>query len=473
MRRLKRLKMISPAFVATVGCAIVTGWLVFSTPVHGYGNNGSFDWILSTNGLYWLKPSNHGGVTSQLGIMKYHNPLYLSHLTSQDLVIQLAIWFNRVFYSQRYFNLQFLGAVYLVLYVGSISLFCRGLLGQRRRLRDYCLAGLVVIVLADTAFTLYFNSFYPEALTYILMIAVVGFCLCYLRYKTGNKWQIIFFTLLAALLLLTQESASLLTLSFILMGVTFLTRSSQSVTVVMIIGFLMVGGFSANNLTRQNQAANKFQALSQGILLNQRPERAVKTAHIEPQFSLLRGQAYFPNAYAASLPTDTLIQHRVMNQYDLPWLVMAYARDQQQFETLLDASATNLTLIKRQQVATVASGSTVHHQFLTTSFMLFSQSLATFFPRKYTFDCLVAGIVISVYLIDIWLRRRHHHPMGRGWVVIGLMTAVILVPVMSLFLYGMVDLASHLLVVVLSLSLGGLVLVADLMTRRLWWRWDR
>ncbi|WP_252898755.1 hypothetical protein [Secundilactobacillus odoratitofui] len=53
------------------------------------------------------------------------------------------------------------------------------------------------------------------------------------------------------------------------------------------------------------------------------------------------------------------------------------------------------------------------------------------------------------------------------------MTAVILVPVMSLFLYGMVDLASHLLMVVLSLSLGGLVLAADLMNHRLWWRWDR
>lgn len=123
LEALKKTKNDQSSGCCYVGLCHNYGMLVFSTPVHGYGNNGSFDWLLATNGLYWLKPSNHGGVTSQLGIMKYHNPLYLSHLTSQDLAIQLAIWFNRVFYSQRYFNLEFLGAVYLVLYVAVSSFF--------------------------------------------------------------------------------------------------------------------------------------------------------------------------------------------------------------------------------------------------------------------------------------------------------------------------------------------------------------
>lgn len=113
-------------------CALIAGWLILLTPIHGYSDNGDFQRFMATNDLYSLHQVQAGYVVQQYGLMKYYNPLHLEHLTVQSVVIQLAVGLNRLFYSHSRFDIRFLGAVHYGLYLGGVAVLVKGLVGEKK-----------------------------------------------------------------------------------------------------------------------------------------------------------------------------------------------------------------------------------------------------------------------------------------------------------------------------------------------------
>ncbi|GEO58189.1 hypothetical protein [Companilactobacillus bobalius] len=156
-------KFVSPALLATILAAIISGILLFIPPIHGLADNGDFYRSILSNGIYRL-PTSYSQysdfVITKFGIMQYFNENNVSVLSSQTLFIQLALLLNKIFYSRTIFDIRFMGLVYYLFYLGGIYLLTNAFVRPYRKVKSYVMALLIVFIFADSAYTLYFNSFF-------------------------------------------------------------------------------------------------------------------------------------------------------------------------------------------------------------------------------------------------------------------------------------------------------------------------
>lgn len=475
LKMVRQLVKPSPVVTAVVVCALIVGWLVFLTPIHGYSDNGDFQYLMVTNDIYSLHPAQAGYVVQHYGLMKYYNPLHLHHLTSQSVVIQIAVGLNRLFYSPSVFDIRFLGAVHYVFYLGGVAILTKGLIGSQRRLRNYLIAAVVILFAADSSFTLYFNSFYPQALTFILLLYLVGFALLIIRYKTVNSWLTVGFYLSAVLLLMVHESTSLLIIGILTMSIGILLlpdrqwiHGSAAVITCLLISTCWI---SANNTTQEVRAINKFQAMTQGRLLaTPHPESIAATSHIDEQFSLMKGRSYYPTAYTPLEPANHYTKEHFSQRYDLPWLVLEYTEHPHQFSLLLDKSARNV-MVLRPKLTGTQEKQTGNRPFQKTRyFSLFSYIAGAYYPKTYGFNCLLVVAILLIYGSGLirGLTKQNPELKYHFWLILGLLSVVVLVPPIVIVLYGTANFVTHMLPVAVCLSLSGLILLSDIVQHRLW-----
>jgi len=100
----------------------------------------------------------------------------------------------------------------------------------------------------------------------------------------------------------------------------------------------------------------------------------------------------------------------------------------------------------------------------------YSSFVGAFFPGKYAFDCLLALGFVSVYAVGCYIDMRNHRYMGilRFFLILGLMTVVIFVPIVSIVGDGDADLAKHLFMIPISLNMALLIFVSDIINHTLW-----
>lgn len=170
-------KILSPQLLATILAAIISGILLFVWPIHGLADNGDFYRAILSNGIYRL-PTSYSQysdyVIPKFGIMQYFNENQVSVLSSQTLFIRLALFLNKLFYSKTIFDIRFMGLVYYVFYLGGIYLLTKSFVYPYRKLKSYFVALLIVVIFADSAYTLYFNSFFAEPGMLICMLYLVA-----------------------------------------------------------------------------------------------------------------------------------------------------------------------------------------------------------------------------------------------------------------------------------------------------------
>lgn len=456
-RQLNRLRP-SPVWVAVVLSAGIIGCQILFAP--GYVDNGDFAGVLRSNGLYQLSHATR--FSWHFGVMQYYNPAFLVHGTTQSLLIQVAMLLSRLTGHAQLFDIRYLGFVYGVTYLGGIGLLTRAITTPQRTVKNYFLAVLVIVVLADASIVRYFNSLYPQAATLILIVYVVALALLLNRYKTVKLWLILSCFMAVILLLMVNEDGN-----FWCVGVIFITLSlwcgpmleKRRPYLIAGIGLiLMFSVITATNLPKDAQMMNKYQAFTQGALVeNQHPERYPAAKQINPQFTLMRGNAYYPTAYAALKPNGAYTQRHLLQRYNLSWVVTSYVNSGTQFSRLLNVMAKN-TLV----IPLTTQGSVI-------SFVGYSQLMATFYPKTYGFNVLLALVILSGYAVGLvtGLRRNQWAGFSRFMMMFGLLTTIILIPIVTIVNYGLANLAVHLVPVVACLNLSLILVVADCCHRRI------
>ncbi|WP_395321294.1 hypothetical protein [Levilactobacillus parabrevis] len=105
-----------------------------------------------------------------------------------------------------------------------------------------------------------------------------------------------------------------------------------------------------------------------------------------------------------------------------------------------------------------------------TYFTGFSSVAGAFFPQKFSFDILLTIALLIVFLIGAYNDLVHHRVVNivRFFLVTGLLTVFIFVPIISIIGDGDADLAKHLFMVPVSLDLIFITFIADLLNHRLW-----
>ncbi|WP_268912466.1 hypothetical protein [Lentilactobacillus sp. SPB1-3] len=470
------IKYCSPATLTAIICGVMGIYLLLIAPIHGYADNGDFNRVLNGNNLYALKGSNSQYVVTQYGIKQYYNDLGSGVWKTQSFFIQLAILINKMFFSTHIFDIRFLGLVYLIAYIASIYMFTKSLVPGRRSMGAYVFAILVGIVAGDSAFLMYFNSFYPQATTLIFLVLAVAL-LIYIPQLHGRKLfaAVIGYFIAVFLLIMGDYSVAPLGVVFAIAsaGLFFLPRIRYQrwylgAGVAMI---LITSGISTTMLTPEEQMVNKFQSFTKGVLANNDdPISSLSNASLNKQFILMKDQDYFPTDYTALKPDSKYVQHNLIDKYNTFWLVDYYGNHLKQLGTSLNDVAKNMMVV---QVSALGNYTKGHGRALQqfSFFTLYSQLSSTFYPKKYAFNVMIGltlGIIYLVGMYNNFKSRKEIAGIMKFFLIVGLMIGTMILPLTTLLTFGETNLSQHMLPVSFSLDLVYLILIADVIRKKLW-----
>ncbi len=476
-------RCVSPALLATILAAVISGVLLFVPPIHGYADNGDFYRAMLTNSIYRL-PYDHTStidyVVNKFGIYQYFNENGMIAFSSQTIFIQIALFFNKLFYSTKFFDIRFLGVVYYVFYLGAIYMLTKAFVYPYRKVRSYVVSLIVVLVFADSSFTLYFNSFFAEPVMYISMM--YGFAAIMLLAKGcyQKNWQMITLFFLSMVLLITDKSQNApLALSFsaVAMGMMFLPNFKARRFAIMLGMFVLIGSgaFTYTAIKKEFNDVNQYQSFTHGVLMDTGdPSKKIEKQGIDEQFALLRAEDYYPKTYTTVKVENDSIQTKLLPNNGIGWTLKYYAHNPKQFGILMDLASQDIMITQVKAVGDYVPSSKKPSGQLRY-FTTYSQFMGAFFPGKFAFVCLLIIGLIGCYSVGMYMDIRAGRPHGvmRFFLVFGLCTIVFFVPIIAIVGDGDADLAKHIFMTPVSLDLMFVLFISDVLHHRLWNTEDR
>jgi hypothetical protein len=174
-----KLEAAHVEFVALMLVAGILIYLLFVPPVMGLADNGDY---YRVSGQVGLDHSTEGYVDRYFHHLQlkykyiWPNPFPPGFITSEVIFAGLASIINKIITRSAIFDLRILGIVHLIAFILAIWLLIFSLrpLGLRQQIAS---AALVVLLLMDSRYTCYFNSFYSESATTIFFVSTTALCL--------------------------------------------------------------------------------------------------------------------------------------------------------------------------------------------------------------------------------------------------------------------------------------------------------
>ena len=166
-----------PEAAAIGGAAVVLVYFLFVPPLIGLADSGDFLRVMSTVGLYY-------GMSEQnrdMLFFGYFHHLYRwdpkfftngGYVSTQVPLLALAVYAERMFTRDGWFDIRWLSAVYAVSFVTACALLMWMLRREAAAVR-WTAALVVLFVFADLGYVAYFNSFYGEPVAFLSTLFLV------------------------------------------------------------------------------------------------------------------------------------------------------------------------------------------------------------------------------------------------------------------------------------------------------------
>lgn len=478
----KFLRFITPSMLAVILTILIVGPLLFSNNPHGYADNGDFWRVIYQNGLY---PSRKGvGDTYQYvlqhyNIMQYFNEHPTVIHSSQNGLVKIAIWINEFFYSKTIFDIRFMGVVYFVPFCGTIYFLTEALTLGKRNFTNYLIALLVVFVFADSSFTLYMNSLFAEAGGYIFMLLAAAMLLLWSRRRYKKNWLLILtYFICVILFVFNKQQNAPLALSFLVISMSLLlAQGLKKYRIYILSGMLAIlvtGIITFLLIPKEFNDINMYQSFANGVVLynDADPGKQIEKEGINGQFSLTRGGAYNPKNYSDIMPPEKYTEKHLTNKINTFWIVKYYVKHFTQFKRLLDLAAEDLMATQPQAVGDYTRQSGVKPYKQVKYFTGFRILMRALFPQKFSFLILLTftlAFVNSVAMYDDFKNKKVNNPGTTRWfMVMGLMSMAIGIPIISIIGDGDADLAKHLFYADVAIDLILVITISDTLNHQLW-----
>lgn len=472
-------KYISPPLLAVLVIGIVTSILLFVPPVNGLADNGNYYRILNGSGLYIQNIKDHSYLSyfqKDFSIMQYYNQSSSIFISSQQLFITLAIWLNKLFYSAYQFDIRFLGAVYLLFYLPGIYLLVRGLSAGLSKGRSYLVSLFVIFLLGDTSYTIYFNSFYPEAVSLIASLYIFA-SVIYLYRTTGlGKRGLIWFLLfISAVILLgvTKRQFSLI-FGLLIMGFGLFaftkgkgTRLALGAVLVTFVGFLIMGTIFVPYSTRE---IDLYHSLTRGVMLEtENPDSRMREGGVNRQYGLEKGTTYF-DEYSPVSPKSEQVKENFLGKAGTIWVIINYINHPDEFNKLLDIAVQDVYFVKPSELGNYEKSAGGEPAQQTRFFTLYNRIKAAGYPKSFGFYVLFSTVLIGVYGVGFYNGFKERKPgmVVRFFLIAGFLVNMIFIFLSSIVINGDSDLIRLLFLVSLYFDLISLLLWSDVVGKRIW-----
>lgn len=179
------------AFIVTIITAIVASIILFLPNYLGVAGDGSTDDVMRSAGIYYIDKEpdriyNNYFVKTYSTIASGED-MPGKTINSQVFLIRLAKALDYVVTRDHYFDIRFLGLIYLVLYLPAVYLIVRQVCQRVKQFTEgFFIAAAGLVIFSDIGYITYFNSFYPEAVWLISMLYCVGAAMSFQKERSSS-----------------------------------------------------------------------------------------------------------------------------------------------------------------------------------------------------------------------------------------------------------------------------------------------
>ena len=380
---------------------------LFVPPANGLADNGSYTAILKSNGLYEI-PGNQAYYSSfvpQFRIMQYFNPEQYHMLSLQNVFIQIALILNKLFYSTKIFDIRFLSVLYTILYLLAMWILLRGITKKLVLKRQYLIVLVIVFLLGDTSYIVYFNSFYRTPILFILLILYIGLNIAAYQ-QSSLKGMFVYFVLevMVALLIpsVTQISGIfMLGVTVSLFGMLLFVqdkRYKMAIT-LFVVALLPLSFFVSSIVMPTNADKEKFNSMSTGVLqVTDNPGKALANLGMEPQYEMMRGVDYDQTYVIEKSGSHSVKEHFIA--YIHIWRTsMYYLFHPGELLAMLDIGLENQNMLTNQKTTKIQKSALVFQKAQDVFLKGATRIKAAFLPKKFPFYLLLSIVIIAVYSV--------------------------------------------------------------------------
>lgn len=475
-------KIMTPSLLAAIGIGMVCLLTLFVEPIKGMADNGDFFRVVYSNGMYYLPhyDSNYFGYfVSQYGISNDYNENGSMIFTSQSLIIRLALFINRWFYSHTIFDIRFQAGLYILLLMAGVYLLVEALTYKVRRIPGYILAFLAVFIFGDSAYTEYFNSFYAESLMYVAIIFIVASWLLIYRNRYSRVFLIILYLVSSLFLITSKQQNAPIAVILALMGLMLLIFEKKHFFryVVLTGSFILFCSGAAEFFLIPDQFAeiNQFQAMTRGALLNaDHSEQTLADFNINKQYALLRSTTYYQEYSSVSVHSQ-ILRKNFYSKYGFIKISLYYASHFHQFDEMLNTAARDWFKVRPTELGNYQRGANLPFGKRTAYFSLYNAFCSILMPHRFGFIFIWAAVMLGLYLpsfIHAFRFKEERRLLLRLPLILGLLLMEFMATIIAIVGDGDADLAKHLFLFPITFNCLFFILISDSLTGHLFHNHD-
>ena len=247
----------------------------------------------------------------------------------QGAMVMLARALDWLFTRDQRFDVRFLAFLYLLLYLPAVFLVLKAALERVKSFSESLLLAVVgALIFSDISYVAYFNSLYPDALFFILLLYMAGCSLLMHRESRFQNVYVLLLTLASMGFCLVARRGflgGLVMASFLLMQLRQLPARGERVFCVVAATFVLTATVvSFLGLRSEFGDTGKYHAMTRGVLLQSSdPGKTLEDMGISVSYSVLADDSLY-EAYPVTRLGNPLIGEEFLRRYTTRDIALYY-----------------------------------------------------------------------------------------------------------------------------------------------------
>ncbi len=381
--------------VALMACVI--GYQLFVPPVVGLANNGDFERLMDRVGLQYVvsnysdKYFNYINLTFATDAPRHETGL----ISSQQLLVEIALLVNRVVARSSLFDLRTLGAVNAGCFLAATWLVLQAARSFVTYSR-FAVLGLWTLMFTDVGYVSYFNSIYSEPASLIFLMLTLGVSLRIIAAPRPSGWLAASHAAAATLFLFAKAQNVALGVLLAAWGICLIWRRPiprWRAAAFALGGVLLACSLAGYHLApRWTREANLYNAVFAGILIvSPFPADDLSAMGISDTLAQYARTNYYHTTAPVRDPAFVTAFYDRISQSRIVWFYLTHP---QRMLAMMDKVAPSAFLLRPPGYGNFTKASGYAPQIISTRFALWSGLRARIPGRTW-----ILGSVLTIMLM--------------------------------------------------------------------------
>ena len=327
----------SPARLAGLTAAVCGALTVLMLFVPNYLGMGNDSIANEKMGHYRLSYLEEDLASGEAASNAYFTRVYAltsldrgTEFSLQNALVNVAKAIDWAFTRDRLFDIRFLALLYMLLYLPGVYLTVRAALECVRNFSEaVLLSALGALIFSDISYIAYFNSLYPDALFYILLLYMAGSAMLLRREGPRQSLYILLLGISSAGFCLVARRGVLggiIAAFFLLAHLRRIPeRRAKALSIAAVCLVLAASMVSAFRVNAEFDDTGKYHAMTRGVLLQSRnPVKALEDMGISASYSVLADDSLY-EYYPATQLANPLLSDAFLSAYSTTDIARFYA----------------------------------------------------------------------------------------------------------------------------------------------------